>query len=518
MRSSPVVRYGLPGARTPPPGEGAAVVASETNRQRRPVRHIRRGFLQATITTMAAAGGVLAAACGAQPAAVVATPAAGSQGSPGGTSGPGSATQPAQASRSLQTARPQKPMYQMDPQHTGRSPYAGPRKATLLRTFDTGSITTPEPVGSTRDIQSSLVVGADGTIYIGTQIGNLLALRDPGSGSTLQLLWRFHPAGASSFHGTPAIGADGTIYAVFAAGSGPETKNTLYALRAPSSGTEAQPAWSVDVGAGQAGGPSGNSPTLAADGTIYTVAGGGQVSAVGPDGKVRWTAQAGPAVKVSPALGPDGTVYTTSLDGKLYAIAPPASGAKEGSVRWTFDFGEHLGPTPLVSKPVAGPPTRGQDAVGSAASPTIGPDGTIYVGANNSNFYAITPDGKLKWLFEAERELAGIWTTAALSADNSTLYFGANKGGIYAVNAADGKLRWQSPIAGSIYSSAALDSRGTLYVGGTVGHLFAIDATNGQWHFDFDTGAAVWTAPAIRADGSLATANRAGMVLLFAAA
>ncbi len=42
----------------------------------------------------------------------------------------------------------------------------------------------------------------------------------------------------------------------------------------------------------------------------------------------------------------------------------------------------------------------------------IGPDGTIYIGANNSNFYAIAPDGSQKWLFEAERELAGIWSCA----------------------------------------------------------------------------------------------------------
>ncbi len=229
---------------------------------------------------------------------------------------------------------------------------------------------------------------------------------------------------------------------------------------------------------------------------------------------MKWTAPAGPAVKVSPALGTDGTVYSTSLDGKLYAIAPPGGGGKEGTVRWTFDFGEHPGNTPLVSAPVTGGPTRGQDAVGSAASATIGPDGTVFVGANNSNFYAIAPDGKLKWLYEAERELAGIWTTAALSADNSTLYFGANKGGVYALAAADGKLKWQNKIFGSIYSSPALDSKGMLYTGSTVGHVFGIDSATGQTVFDFDAGAAVWTAPALRADGSLVVADRNGRVMV----
>src|SRR2546423_6232001 len=105
--------------------------------------------------------------------------------------------------------------------------------------------------------------------------------------------------------------------------------------------------------------------------------------------------------------------------------------------------------TPAV---IADAPPPGADGKGSGASPTVGPDGTIYVGANNSNFYAISPDGQLNWLFETEREIAGIWSTAALSADGATLYFGANKGGMYAVNRTDGALRWQYPIVGSIYS------------------------------------------------------------------
>jgi outer membrane protein assembly factor BamB len=139
------------------------------------------------------------------------------------------------------------------------------------------------------------------------------------------------------------------------------------------------------------------------------------------------------------------------------------------------------------------------------------------VGANNSNFYAVAPDGQLKWLFEAERELAGIWSTAALSADASTLYFTANKGGVYALNRADGSLRWQFNVDGSIYSSPALDRQGTLYTGSTVGHLFALDSTNGRLIFDHDIDQQVWSAPAIRPDGSLVVADRTGRVMLFEA-
>jgi outer membrane protein assembly factor BamB len=269
--------------------------------------------------------------------------------------------------------------------------------------------------------------------------------------------------------------------------------------------------WSLDLEPGRAT----SSPIVAVDGTIYAVAGAGKLSAIAPDGTVKWTAQAGPVVKGSPALGPDGTVYVPSMDGKLYAVAPPSGGAREGSVRWTFDFGQHLGPTPLVtSEQGAG---GGANGIGSGASPTIAPDGMIYVGANNSNFYAIAPDGSLKWLFEAERELAGIWSTATLSADNSTLYFAANRGGVYALNRADGSLRWRFDVYGSIYSSLASDRRGTLYSGSSAGHLFALDSVDGRVIFDYDAGRPIWTAPAIRPDGSLVVADRAGRIMLFGA-
>jgi len=185
--------------------------------------------------------------------------------------------------------------------------------------------------------------------------------------------------------------------------------------------------------------------------------------------------------------------------------------SRQGSVRWTFRFAEFPGKGQRV---VSHSPPAGADGIGSGASPTVGPDGTIYVGANNSNFYAVSPDGHLDWLFEAQREIAGIWSTAALSADNSTLYFGANKGGIYAVNRIDGSLRWQYGIVGSIYSSPALDATDTVYTGSTVGHVIAVDGANGRKIFDYDAGAPIWTAPAIRPDGSILIADRLGRVML----
>jgi len=413
-------------------------------------------------------------------------------------------------------------MYQMDPQHTGRSPHAGPRQLVLLRSFDTANVETADPGDPRPNIESSAAIGPDGTIYIGNFPGNLFALRDPGNGDRLEMLWRFHPPRASSFHSTPALGPDGTVYIGFSTGGAtPQARATFYALRAPSNGRDAEVVWSIDLGGP---GRQTSSPTLGPDGTIYVASGAGRLFAIAPDGTVRWTAETAPPgsgeaipgsgetiTKASPALGSDGTVYLPSINGKLYAVAPPVQGGTEGTVRWTFDFGEHLGPTPF---PTASPPPPGVNGIGSGASPTIGPDGTIYLGANNSNFYAIAPDGTLKWLYEAERELGGIWSTAALTPDGSTLYFGANKGGIYALSAQDGSVRWRFDIFGSLYNSPALDSQGTLYTGSTVGRVFALDSANGQRIFEYDAGGPVWTAPAIRSDGSLVVGDTRGRVML----
>jgi outer membrane protein assembly factor BamB len=403
-------------------------------------------------------------------------------------------------------------MYQMDAQHTGRSPNRGPRWARVVSTFETSNYAVRDGTTSKPDIQSSAAVGSDGTIYIGNHQGVLFALRDAppagrDRGSVLELAWRFHPPEGSSWHATPALSQGGTVYLGFSRpGVRSDIQGTLYALRAPSDGSDADIVWSVSLGAGRLT----SSPTIGPDGTIYVVDGSGWLYAVSPEGHVLWSCEAGPTLKGAPALSPDAsTVYVSSMNGMLYALSPPKTGESSGKIRWTFGFADYPGITPHVNS--AAPPA-GANGIGSGASPTIAADGTLFIGANNSNFYALTPEGILQWMFEAEREIAGIWSTAALSDDESMLFFGANRGGMYAVNRPDGSLAWRRRIASSIYSSPALGADGVLYTGSTIGHVFALDSNTGGVIFDFDAGAPVWTAPAIRPDGSLVVADRNGRV------
>src|SRR5919197_5669115 len=112
-----------------------------------------------------------------------------------------------------------RPMYQVDAQHTGRSPHVGPRSMILLRTFNTARVDVPDPTFANSDIQSSAAIAPDGTAYVGLHNGALFALRDPGVGNQLAARWSFHPPSASSWHATPAISSDGTIYIGFSRNS-----------------------------------------------------------------------------------------------------------------------------------------------------------------------------------------------------------------------------------------------------------------------------------------------------------
>lgn len=63
------------------------------------------------------------------------------------------------------------------------------------------------------------------------------------------------------------------------------------------------------------------------------------------------------------------------------------------------------------------------------SSPAIGSDGTIYVGSNDGNLYAITPDEKVKWNFQTGD---AIYSSPAIGPDG-TIYFGSQDGNLYAI-------------------------------------------------------------------------------------
>jgi hypothetical protein len=103
--------------------------------------------------------------------------------------------------------------------------------------------------------------------------------------------------------------------------------------------------------------------------------------------------------------------------------------------------------------------------------PSIGPDGTIYIGSSDKNLYALTDGGQgtvtQNWSFTT----AGTVSDPAIGSD-ATVFVGSADDNLYAVNS-DGSQKWKFATSGAV-GSAAIGADGTVYVGSADGNLYAV--------------------------------------------
>jgi outer membrane protein assembly factor BamB len=133
-----------------------------------------------------------------------------------------------------------------------------------------------------------------------------------------------------------------------------------------------------------------------------------------------------------------------------------------------------------------------------ASSPTISNNGTLYIGSCDDNLYAINPDGTEKWRFTTGSALEH--TSPAIGSDG-TIYVGSDDNNLYAINP-DGTEKWRFTTGSNIYSSPAIGSGGTIYVGSSDYKLYALDpAGNEKWNFT--RGYSMPSSPAIGSDGTI---------------
>lgn len=285
---------------------------------------------------------------------------------------------------------------------------------TFLVAFDTAgsSIGTYETGGL---VDGSPAIGADGTVYFGSEDRFLYALHPDCSER-----WRYGTGGP--IHSSPAIAGNGTVYVGCDDGC-------LYAV-----GSDGMYHWRC-----QTGGPVRSSPAIASDGTVYIGSDDSCLYAVNPDSTTRWRYQTGGPVSSSPAIGSDGAVYVGSGDKYVYAIGP------NGTLRWRHTFGN-----------------------GEPSSPAIGTDGTVYAGSSDSCVYAVTSDGSLLWRYQTGGE---VYATPAIGSDG-TVYVGSGDGNLYALTK-DAVIRW-SYRTGPLRSSAAVGNDATVYVGSENGSFYAL--------------------------------------------
>lgn len=339
---------------------------------------------------------------------------------------------------------------------------------------------------------SSCVVAADGSVYVAgvdptSQFGEVLAASASGTEKWV------YPLPYQGSVGTPAIAADGTIYA---------TGVSAFVAINPDSSMKWQLYVPINSGTGSPIPPSDvseSSPVIGPDGTIYFQgrAPATELYAVSPSGTMKWALQldaippfdAGSQAYITgncgiaPAIGPDGTIYaagtvTTShvsgtTDSSMHAVTP------SGTVTWTFTLHNH---------PVG--------------SPSVGSDGTIYFGTDTL-LYAMNTDGTVKWTLPYSN--AGFdFTGPAIGADG-TIY--ATDGNCISAFAPPptSAVRWSfcppSPAVGAHAPSVGGD--GTIYLGTELNGVYALSPDGGvKWH----TGASsvrFEQMPAIGGDGTV---------------
>ncbi|WP_348797612.1 PQQ-binding-like beta-propeller repeat protein [Flavobacterium adhaerens] len=203
-----------------------------------------------------------------------------------------------------------------------------------------------------------------------------------------------------------------------------------------------------------------------------------------------------PLGNVKWAFKTDGKVFSSPIvnEGTVYIGSEDgnlyAINEKTGKTNWKFKTGGAVHSSPAIF------------------------ENTVYVGSFDGYYYAIdTKTGQLKWKFKtggeqwsgekgflglkpADQYMDDLWdfflSSPVINPDkqNPTVFFGSSDGNVYALNANTGELKWKFGVKGSFHCSPVLD-KNTLYIGSWDANLYAIDITTGKERWKFETVAKV---------------------------
>jgi len=374
------------------------------------------------------------------------------------------------------------PMQGHDAQRTSRSSTAGPTSSKLKWIYDL-------PVR----LQDNAcpIVGTDGTIYVPT-LGEPTSFLDPpgtffaiNSNGTLKWKKGFASGMDWSMHSAPALSPGGdTVYVI-----GGWVEWMVWALNK----TNGDTLWHYPL---ENFGVNFSSIAVDIRGTIYVgtrsasdASSPATLRAINPDGTLKWRYDSPTNfwIEAPPAVDNNGNVYFVHNGLGLVALD------SNGNFKWSKnEYGDYGWPTP-----------------------TIGPDGTIYIAGEyyqNQYITAYNADGSIKWR-RSDVGAAEFFAGLAISSDGFIIYSGRSDGKVYALNASTGSTIWEAAIPGATFvgGSPLLSGNGILYMvggGGTSnGWVFAINSANGSliWKYELNSGWMYWgpQSPALGPDSTL---------------
>jgi len=316
-------------------------------------------------------------------------------------------------------------------------------------------------------VESSPTIGADGTIYVGSHDGHLYAINPVGTEK-----WRYPSIGSvGMIRSSPAIDRtgglhDGTIYV----GSGPNDfsfNGRLLAINPDGSlRWQFTPNNSSDNDVD-------SSPAIDSAGKIYFGSDDNRLYALDPADRLaelpfptpnEWFFPTFTNVESKPAINESRTtIYFEAESRRLFAV-----NISDGTERWRLDLMSFL-----------------DDDDELESSPTIGADGTIYVGSKDDRLYAVNHDDRLaglpfptanEWIFDTGDEVR---SSPAIDSDR-IIYIGSDVGRLFAVNPDNGSPKWQFPDVmaapiGEVRSSPTIGDNGIIYFGSNDTNVYAIN-------------------------------------------
>ncbi|MFT4637030.1 MAG: outer membrane protein assembly factor BamB [Verrucomicrobiales bacterium] len=159
------------------------------------------------------------------------------------------------------------------------------------------------------------------------------------------------------------------------------------------------------------------------------------------------------------------------------------------------------------------------------SSVAIGPDGTLYVATYDSTLIALHPDtGIEKWSVTvgAEDNAVGVIRSSPAIAEDGAIIVTTNAGFVHALNTL-GEQLWSFEIGSESRSSAAIDTNGNIYFGAADGKLYCLNSAGQmQWAYAVDDAGTdtsrLYSSPAIDGDGHIYVGSGNGFLYSLTAA
>jgi outer membrane protein assembly factor BamB len=371
---------------------------------------------------------------------------------------------------------------------------------------------------------SSAAIGSDGMVYIGSRDGYFYVFYPDGS-----LNWRYNMSGGTGgvVASSPAIASDGTTYVA---------RDLLYAFIGPNESLVANAGPDLNVYLNQ---------KISFDGNLTYYLGNGSLSYnwyYGDGSSSGWQSSS----RASHSYNKIGnyTVILNVSDGSLWdtdicmvrvindsplanspwpkfrgnlrntGLSKYDASSNNGKLKWKYNLGEKVESSPTIG-------LNGSIYVGShdyfiwsfnksgyikwnvktgeriLSSATLASDGTAYIGSYDTYLYAFNSYGTSQWKFKTN---STIFSSPTIASDG-TIYFGSYDKYLYSINP-NGTLKWKYKTGDWIKSSPALSADGTIYFGSDDGNVYALHP-NGNLIWKYYAGGIVYSAPAIGSDGTI---------------